>query len=215
MDFGIKLKELRVEKKLTQLQMAEILDTSKSNISKYEAGSVEPNLETLVKISKYFNVPIDYLLGNEIAGVDYAAYKMDTSEFGCEFKCKLRDILQEKGISAKQFSEMTGFHEEEVDLYLYGNKIPTLEDLIKISGVLEVSADYLLNLPQRRCLSEDEQRMLVSFNLCDDECKKYLIAKAGVLCVEGISAVAAGEYGKYVDEEKKSYPSSGTGGKGA
>lgn len=62
MDFGIKLKELRTEKNLTQLQMAEILDTSKSNISKYESGSVEPNLEMLVKISRYFDVPTDYLL---------------------------------------------------------------------------------------------------------------------------------------------------------
>lgn len=215
MNFGIRLKELRTQKKLTQLQMAEILATSKSNISKYEAGSVEPNLETLVKISRYFDVPVDYLLKNEIATVDYAAYKMDTSEFGLEFKCRLKEILKEKEISDHDFSQLTGFHPEEVDLYLYGNKIPTLEDLIKISGALEVSADYLLNLPQRRCLSEDEERMLLSFNLCDDECKKYLIAKAGVLCVEGISAVAAGEYGKYDDEEKKSFPSSGTGGKGA
>ena len=41
MDFGIKLKELRNKKNLTQLQMAQILETSKSNISKYEAGRVE------------------------------------------------------------------------------------------------------------------------------------------------------------------------------
>ena len=62
MDFGMRLKELRTQKKMTQLQMAKILDTSKSNISKYEAGSVEPNLETLAKISRYFDVPVDYLL---------------------------------------------------------------------------------------------------------------------------------------------------------
>jgi len=213
MNFGIRLKELRTKKKLTQLQMAEILDTSKSNISKYEAGSVEPNLETLVKISRYFDVPVDYLLKNEIATVDYAAYKMDTSEFGYEFKCKLRDILQEKDISTKLFSEMTGFHPEDVDLYLFGNKIPSLEELIKIAGALDVSADYLLNISHRKRISQEEDSLLQLFNRCDDECKKYLLAKAGVLCVEGISAVAAGEYGKYVDEEKKSFPSSGTEGK--
>lgn len=64
MDFGIKLKKLRITKGLTQMQLAEILETSKSNISKYEAGSVEPNLDTLLKISAFFDVSIDYLLGN-------------------------------------------------------------------------------------------------------------------------------------------------------
>lgn len=63
MAFGVKLKELRTEKKLTQLQMANILETSKSNISKYEAGNVEPSFDTLLKISKFFNVSVDYLLG--------------------------------------------------------------------------------------------------------------------------------------------------------
>lgn len=62
MNFGVKLKELRTNKQLTQLQMAQILETSKSNISKYEAGSIEPSLETLRKISHFFNVSIDYLL---------------------------------------------------------------------------------------------------------------------------------------------------------
>ena len=45
--------------------------------------------------------------------------------------------------------------------------------------------------------------LLQTFNRCDDECKKYLMAKAGVLCVEGISAVAAGQYGKYNEEKNR------------
>ena len=67
---------------------------------------------------------------------------------------------------------------------------------------------------EEKRLSSDEESLLQLFNKCDDQCKNYLIAKAGVLCVEGISAVAAGEYGKYADEEKI-IPSSGTEGKGA
>ena len=41
---------------------------------------------------------------------------------------------------------MTGFHKEKVDLYLNGNKIPSIEDLIKIAGALNVSSDYLLGI---------------------------------------------------------------------
>ena len=63
MNFGNILKDLRNKHGLTQLQLAKILDISKSNISKYEAGSVEPNIDTLTHIANYFDVPTDYLLG--------------------------------------------------------------------------------------------------------------------------------------------------------
>ena len=128
---------------------------------------------------------------------------------------KIRDLLAEKKISKDNFAEMLNFSKEEADAYLYGNRMPSIEDLIKIAGVLNVSTDYLLDISHRKRITEEEEALLQSFNRCDDECKKYLLAKAGVLCVEGISAVAAGEYGRYADEEKKSRPSSGTGGIGA
>lgn len=82
-------------------------------------------------------------------------------------------------------------------------------------GALNVSTDYLLNISSRKRISSQEESLLQKFNRCDEDSQQYLLAKAGVLCVEGISAVAAGEYGKYADEEKKSFPSSGTEGKGA
>ena len=63
MTFGSKLKALRQEYELTQNELAKKLDTSKSNISKYESDTIEPNMKTLVLISNCFNVSIDYLLG--------------------------------------------------------------------------------------------------------------------------------------------------------
>ena len=64
--------------------------------------------------------------------------------------------------------------------------------------------------PHDQHLSPNERTLLQAFDRCSEECKQYLIAKAHVLSVEGISAVAAGEYGKYIDEEKKSHPLNGT-----
>lgn len=213
--FGKRIVKLRKGQGLTQTELAEKMGISRSALSLYEIEKREPDIETLNKLATLFNVPVGYILGNEHEIIDYANYTMDTSEFGYEFKCKLRNIIQEKNISTEQFSEMTGFHPEITDLYLFGNKIPSIEDLIKIAGALNVSTDYLLDISPRKRITAEEEMLLQTFNRCDDECKKYLLAKAGVLCVEGISAVAAGEYGKYIDEEKKSFPSSGTGGNGA
>ena len=65
MYFGKRLKELRNEKNLTQLQLAEILNVSKTTICQWETSKQEPDFDKLTAISKYFEVSTDYLLGLE------------------------------------------------------------------------------------------------------------------------------------------------------
>ena len=209
------ISKLRSDKGLNQRELAKLLGVSNGAIGMWETGKRQPDLDTIKKLSAFFGVTTDYLLGNSQCAIDYANYQMDTPEFALDFKMRIRELLAEQKISEEEFAERAGFNYEEKDSYLYGNQIPSIEDLIKIAGALNVSTDYLLNVTNRKRISAEEEMLLQSFNRCDKECKKYLISKAGVLCVEGISAVAAGEYGKYVDEEKKSFPSSGTGGKRA
>lgn len=215
MDIGKMISKLRSDKGLNQRELAKLLGVSNGAIGMWETGKRQPDLDTIKKLSAFFGVTTDYLLGNSQCAIDYANYQMDTPEFALDFKMRIRELLAEQKISEEEFAERAGFNYEEKDSYLYGNQIPSIEDLIKIAGALNVSTDYLLNVTNRKRISAEEEMLLQSFNRCDKECKKYLISKAGVLCVEGISAVAAGEYGKYVDEEKKSFPSSGTGGKRA
>lgn len=64
-DFGNKLKELRLQAGLTQKQLAERIKVTKSVISYYELQERYPSPETLVKLSKVFHVTTDYLLGVE------------------------------------------------------------------------------------------------------------------------------------------------------
>lgn len=213
--FGKRIVELRKRRGLTQAELARSIGISRSALSLYEIEKRKPDIETLGKLSSLFEVPVGYILGNEQEVIDYTNYTMDTPEFAFEFKMRIRDLMAEQKISEDEFSKRTGFHSEQKDSYLYGNKMPSIEDLIKIAKALRVSTDYLLDTSNRKRITAEEEMLLQLFNRCDDECKKYLIAKAGVLCVEGISAVAAGEYGKCVDEEKKSFPSSGTEGKRA
>ena len=208
-----RIKSLRLSANMTQEEFGKKFGIVKSTVSLYESGKSTPNDETKKQICDYFHVSLDYLLGMDRAGgLDYANFQIDESEFALDFKMRIREIIADLKMSEQDFMQETGFNKEEKDAYIYGNRMPSIEDLIKIAGALNVSADYLLNMSHRKRISEDEDSLLQLFNRCDDECKKYLLAKAGVLCVEGISAVAAGEYGKYVDEEKKSFPSSGTEG---
>lgn len=59
-----RLKELRLEAGLTQKELANAINTSQQNIGLYENGKRNPKREILNRISKYFNVSINYLLGN-------------------------------------------------------------------------------------------------------------------------------------------------------
>ncbi len=60
---GQRIKEIRQEKGLTQTQFAELLATTQSTIGKYEREELQPNLDTIVKICKLFEVSADYMLG--------------------------------------------------------------------------------------------------------------------------------------------------------
>lgn len=67
MAFGNRLKTLREERGLSQVELAKILNIANSTLSLYESGSREPNFEILKKIANYFNVSTDYILGrNEV-----------------------------------------------------------------------------------------------------------------------------------------------------
>jgi transcriptional regulator with XRE-family HTH domain len=59
------LKKLRDEHNLTQQQMADIFGLQRPTYTRYEKGERQPDFETLIKISDYFNVSVDYLLGKE------------------------------------------------------------------------------------------------------------------------------------------------------
>ena len=59
---GEKIKKYREEKKMTQVEVAEVLGVKPATISKYEAGTLEPNIESLKKLSELFGVSVDELL---------------------------------------------------------------------------------------------------------------------------------------------------------
>lgn len=63
MQFNERLKQLRLKKKLTQQELADILGLKPTAVSNYESNRNEPSFEKLIILSQYFNVSLDYLLG--------------------------------------------------------------------------------------------------------------------------------------------------------
>lgn len=59
------LKQVRKERNLNQLKVAMDLNISREALSHYENGKREPSIDMLNKLSKYYNVSIDYLINGE------------------------------------------------------------------------------------------------------------------------------------------------------
>ena len=60
---GKRLRALRKEKGLKQIDIANVLDVSRTTYTQYETEKSEPDLETVKKLAEYFNCSTDYLLG--------------------------------------------------------------------------------------------------------------------------------------------------------
>ena len=62
---GEKIKSYRESKNMTQNEIADILGVKSATVSKYESGTLEPNIESLKKLAEIFEVSVDELLNDE------------------------------------------------------------------------------------------------------------------------------------------------------
>ena len=62
--FQIRIKAIREDLGLNQIKVSADTGIHQSYLSKYENGTLEPNLKQLGQIANYYEVSIDWLLGN-------------------------------------------------------------------------------------------------------------------------------------------------------
>lgn len=62
-NFTKNIRRAREEKKMTQQYVADVLNISRSNITKYETGKLEPTIEIIGQLAELYDVSVDWLLG--------------------------------------------------------------------------------------------------------------------------------------------------------
>ena len=60
---GLRLKDLRVNARYSQKQIAEKCETTQATIGRYETGIAEPPLQKLLWYADFFDVSLDYIFG--------------------------------------------------------------------------------------------------------------------------------------------------------
>ena len=100
MAFAERLKELRKQAHLTQVELAKLLGIGQSSYADWERGKKKPTQENLVKIAQVLNVSIDYLVGNSEEKTD----ELDNIEL--LFRMNSKGLTEkEKKIFKKEFIE--------------------------------------------------------------------------------------------------------------
>jgi len=82
--FKTKLRQLRKERGLTQIELAKHFNISNATIGNYETGDREPDLEMSKKIATFFNISLDELFGLKESDrhVDFADFTRMLNEHG-------------------------------------------------------------------------------------------------------------------------------------
>ena len=62
-DFGMRLKELRLAKKLSQRAVAKKLNVDNSTLSAYERNIISPSIDMVRSLALIYNTTSDYILG--------------------------------------------------------------------------------------------------------------------------------------------------------
>ena len=166
---GDKIKLYRENKKMTQNDIANILNVSPATVSKYESSALEPNIESLKRLAELFEVSIDELLNDEENKFDISKINvLDILREQKEMKLKGNLYHQTQVSFAYNTNHIEGstLTEDQTRYIFETNSILFESDTIaKVDDILEASnhfklVDYMLEVADKKLT----EKMIKSFH---------------------------------------------------
>ncbi len=121
---GDNIRNLRIRRKITQEQLAEVLDVSPQAVSRWENNSTSPDISLIPVIAGFFDVTCDYLLGAGITRREkqmeeaLAAYQNNLIVFSAALQMSFEQIRKLGDYTVRQKIEMTETMEKFVLLLM-------------------------------------------------------------------------------------------------
>ncbi|MDR3090640.1 MAG: helix-turn-helix domain-containing protein [Clostridiales bacterium] len=104
----LRIRKLRRTRDWTQSDLARQINSTASSISKYEVGTLEPSIDTLVLMAKAFDVSVDYIIGHS-----------DIPKPGCQNineNIRFSNIAQNNSVIYAKDGEDVKLSKEEIEL---------------------------------------------------------------------------------------------------
>jgi len=115
--FGKRLREIRIERELTQTEFAKILGTSKQILSRYELEQRTPKIDQVKKYAEKLKVSVDYLLGDTESEANYNAFTSQNKEK--PFYKIFMDVTLEMGLTISDIVRITGLTDNQVRIIIF------------------------------------------------------------------------------------------------
>ncbi len=98
-----------------------------------------PSVPILIRIADYFNISIEYLLGNT------DNIRFDKAPSRSTFQARLNNLIKEKRISTiYELSQISHIHRNNIAQWIKKDYIPTIDDLLILTNIFDVTIDYIL-----------------------------------------------------------------------
>jgi|GEM_PF-1141493 len=147
--FPSRLKGMRLSHGFTQQEVENELGISQRNISYYENGDREPDLEKLAQFADFYGVSTDFLINNglhEFHGFNPVSKWDGVKVRADKFPEKMKEARTKTRLSQKKIADAIGIPQSTLAKYELGTLQPSLETLAKITIYYHVRADWLLGL---------------------------------------------------------------------
>lgn len=129
---GERLKNLRKSKNLTQIEFAKIFGISNGTIAMWETDKRQPDNDTLLKLSDYFGVSVDYLLGRQSNSKRTRPSNLEIVRKGAR-------------MSEEEFAALVGVTADDVINWEHGTSRIDRNSLAILVDKFKVTEEYLLD----------------------------------------------------------------------
>lgn len=162
MKVGNKIKEYRELNKMTQKDIAEILGVEPATISKYEAGTIEPSIESLKRLAETFNVTIDELIKDEekfdVSKINVLEVLREQKEMGLKgnlyHNTQIMFSYNTNHIEGSRLTEEQTRYIFETNTILFeGGTVASVDDILETANHFKL-VDYMLDIADQN-LTED------------------------------------------------------------
>ena len=160
---GEKIKEYRESKKMTQKDIAEILEVEPGTISKYESGMIEPNIESIKRLAETFGITIDELLKNEdekfdISKIDILECLKEQKEMGLKgnlyHNTQIIFAYNTNHIEGSKLTEdQTRYIFETNTILFEGQTVASVDDILETANHFKL-VDYMLDVAEEKLTEE-------------------------------------------------------------
>lgn len=148
---GQRTKAIRQELQLSQEQFGKLFDSGKAYISLVENDKSKLSLENLIKLSRTYNVNLNYLINgfgemfvNPCENTHALIKDLHSIDNFKNWGKRLAKILSENEETPYAFSKRTGIRESRIEQFIQDSAEPAIAELNAIKSNVDISIDELL-----------------------------------------------------------------------